>query len=363
MRWAELLDASLDADASELLAHWDEFAASLVPPRPGPADEFTGADLWQRVSAMREQGWLDFPADADTTDTLYLAAIERFHRRDLPIPVPLIELWSALRLLHRLGTPEARDLLHRTEAGEIVPLLAVGSVFEPGVSGWVPFGAAATVLVAVAAGDGVEIRISEPDAAAASPANAPDPTLPSWAVAPGSAAAGALRAPELAALRGELLLAQSAALTGQAEALMIATTAYLTVRHQFGVPVGSFQALRHRAADLAVEVYAAHRLIASLAATRAEATDPELPGLIAKSFAGAAAVRMASEAVQLHGGIGFTWEGGVHFGLKRIMQLAMTGPTVAECEERLGRKAVETEALTWAGGLDDREVPTMEAAR
>ena len=363
MRWSTLLDHGVDPDIRELVGHWDDFAASLEAERPGPGDTFSDAEFLERVGALREQGWLEFPLDPDTSEPLYQAAIEHFHRRVLPVPLPLVELWSALRVLSRLETPQALAVRESALSTDSAVLLAVGSVFEPGRSGWVPFAEAASVIVAVAHGDGVELRLAEPGTAGRAVANAPDPTLPSRSVEPGETVLGRLDADALAALRGELLLTQSAALAGQAEAMLAETTEYLTVRHQFGVPVGSFQALRHRAADLATEVYAAHRLVRSLAETMPAHPDPELLGLIAKSFVGAAASRMASEAVQLHGGIGFTWEGGVHFGLKRIMQLAMTGPTVAVCEERLGRRAVDADALSWAGGLDDLRVSVKEDAR
>jgi alkylation response protein AidB-like acyl-CoA dehydrogenase len=185
--------------------------------------------------------------------------------------------------------------------------------------------------------------------------NAPDPTLPSVAVPAVGEPVGRLARADVDAARAELLVAQAAALAGQAEAMLAATVTYLGEREQFGVPIGSFQALRHRAADLATETYAAHRMSLHAAQQLEGHPQPLVLGLLAKAFVGAAAVRTASEAVQLHGGMGFTWEGGVHFGLKRIVHLATTGPTVAECEERLGRWAASGHQLLWAGGLE--EVP------
>jgi alkylation response protein AidB-like acyl-CoA dehydrogenase len=177
--------------------------------------------------------------------------------------------------------------------------------------------------------------------------NAPDPTLPSTAVGadPDAERLGLLGGTELDDARADVLVSQAAALAGQSQAMLDSTVAYLTTREQFGVPIGSFQALRHRAADCATEVYAAQQLSIHAAAELRRHREPLALGQLAKAFVG--------QAVQLHGGMGFTWEGGVHFGLKRIMHLAMTGPTVAECEEHLGRRALSSDALLWAGGLDD----------
>jgi alkylation response protein AidB-like acyl-CoA dehydrogenase len=99
------------------------------------------------------------------------------------------------------------------------------------------------------------------------------------------------------------------------------TVAYVKVRTQFGRPVGSFQALKHRLADVWLEVTslrAAARYAADQLA-RSSATDPEteLAVAVGQAYASDAAVHAAEEALQLHGGIGMTWEHPVHLRLKR----------------------------------------------
>jgi alkylation response protein AidB-like acyl-CoA dehydrogenase len=99
------------------------------------------------------------------------------------------------------------------------------------------------------------------------------------------------------------------------------TVAYLKVRTQFGRPLGSFQALKHRLADVWHEVTslrAAARFAADRLA-RSAATDPEteLAVTVAQAYASDATVHAAEEALQLHGGIGMTWEHPVHLRLKR----------------------------------------------
>ena len=105
---------------------------------------------------------------------------------------------------------------------------------------------------------------------------------------------------------------------GTAERCLEITVAYLKERRQFARPVGSFQALKHRAADLWVGVTQA-RAAARYAAACLAAGDPDTPVAVALAEAACSdiAVRAAQECVQLHGGIGFTWEHPAHLYLKR----------------------------------------------
>ncbi|MFF7157862.1 acyl-CoA dehydrogenase family protein [Streptomyces sp. NPDC008139] len=140
---------------------------------------------------------------------------------------------------------------------------------------------------------------------------------------------------ELAAAAGRLLPAADPAaaldralLTGAgllaSEQLGIAqwcldeTVRYLGERHQFGRVVGSFQSLKHRLADLWLEVVSARA--AARAAADALATgspDTSVAVAVAQSYVAATAVHAAEEALQLHGGIGMTWEHPLHLYLKR----------------------------------------------
>jgi len=96
------------------------------------------------------------------------------------------------------------------------------------------------------------------------------------------------------------------------------TVGYLTERRQFGRVVGGFQALKHRLADLYSGVESACAAARYAAATLA-ADDPDVPvaTAVAQAFCGDLAVTAAEEAVQLHGGIGMTWEHPAHLYLKR----------------------------------------------
>ncbi len=119
------------------------------------------------------------------------------------------------------------------------------------------------------------------------------------------------------ALTGEMLGGMTEAFTR--------TAAYLRERRQFGVPIGSFQALKHRAARLYIELELSRSAV--MAAARAlDAQDADAPALVslAKARLSDAYVLVANEAVQLHGGIGMTDEHDIGFFLKRARASEMT---------------------------------------
>jgi alkylation response protein AidB-like acyl-CoA dehydrogenase len=105
---------------------------------------------------------------------------------------------------------------------------------------------------------------------------------------------------------------------GVAEKCLEMTVAYVKERRQFARPVGSFQALKHRLADLWVSITQA-RAAARYAAACLAGADDDTPVAVAlaKSTCGDVAVHAAEECVQMHGGIGFTWEHPAHLYLKR----------------------------------------------
>ena len=108
------------------------------------------------------------------------------------------------------------------------------------------------------------------------------------------------------------------------------TVGYLKQRRQFGRLVGSFQALKHRLADQFVAIETA-RSAASYAAAVVAAGDPDTPvaAAVAQTWCGESAVRAAEVAIQLHGGVGMTWEYPAHLYLKRAKadQSALGSPS------------------------------------
>jgi alkylation response protein AidB-like acyl-CoA dehydrogenase len=115
---------------------------------------------------------------------------------------------------------------------------------------------------------------------------------------------------------------------GLAEWCVATTVAYLKERHQFGRPVGSFQALKHRLADLWQELALARAAARAAADTPGTTDEARLAASIANSLCSTVAVHAAEECVQLHGGIGMTWEHPAHLYLKRAKadQIALGTP-------------------------------------
>ncbi len=136
---------------------------------------------------------------------------------------------------------------------------------------------------------------------------------PATLVVSGLAASRALAA-GLAAGAGVL----ASELVGLAQRCVDMTVAYVKQRHQFGRPVGSFQALKHRLADVWVTVSQARAAARYAAACLADGDpDAQIAVALAKAYCSDAALYAAQECVQLHGGIGFTWEHPAHLYLKR----------------------------------------------
>ena len=136
----------------------------------------------------------------------------------------------------------------------------------------------------------------------------------------------------------QVLLAVEAA--AAAEHCLDATVDYLKTRVQFGRPIGLFQALRHRCADLAVEVAGASAT-ARAAVQAAVTDDPELPVLapLAKRHCADVFLHVAGETIQLHGGIGFTWEHEAHRYFKRAKSSQLLFGTSSQLRRVVAERA------------------------
>jgi alkylation response protein AidB-like acyl-CoA dehydrogenase len=117
---------------------------------------------------------------------------------------------------------------------------------------------------------------------------------------------------------------------GGAQKVLEASVEYAKLRIQFGRPIGSFQAIKHKCADVLLAVETA-RSAAYYAARCAASGSDELPSVasLAKAYCSDAYVKAASENIQIHGGIGFTWEHPAHLYLKRAKSAqSMLGTSV-----------------------------------
>jgi alkylation response protein AidB-like acyl-CoA dehydrogenase len=110
----------------------------------------------------------------------------------------------------------------------------------------------------------------------------------------------------------------AAELTGVGQRAMEMAVAYARDRKQFGRPIGSYQAVSHRCAQMLLEVEGA-RSASYYAGWCADAEPDTLPlaASMAKAYASDAGWRVTASSLQVHGGIGFTWEHDLHFFLKR----------------------------------------------
>lgn len=245
---------------------------------------------------------------------------------------------TALPLLR--AAAGADELVGRVATGEAIaaPLILAEDAVAAGrplrAEGLVPFGHVADLFVVVA---GERIAIVPADAPGVSVARrvTMDLTRPLALVsldlpAPVVAAGAAPRALDLARV------ALAAECVGGADAALDMTVDYAKQRIQFGRPIGSFQAIKHRLADMMIEVEAA-RTAVYYAAAAADEDDPAFAeaAAIAHATAIEAFQMCAGHAIQLHGGIGFTWEHDAHLYFKRARGAATLLGTPGESRERL----------------------------
>jgi alkylation response protein AidB-like acyl-CoA dehydrogenase len=110
----------------------------------------------------------------------------------------------------------------------------------------------------------------------------------------------------------------SAEMLGAARKSMEMSVEYAKVREAFGQPIGTFQAIKHKCADMLLEVEQSHAAVYYASwAQDAGAPDAALAASVAKAYVGDAARRVCGESIQVHGGIGFTWEFDLHLWFKR----------------------------------------------
>lgn len=145
---------------------------------------------------------------------------------------------------------------------------------------------------------------------------------------------------ERASLRLKLL--DAAALSGLAQAALEMAVEYAGLREQFGRPIGSFQAVKHRCADMALASWSARDLV-SFAAVAFDDGRAEAASLIEAALfvAGSSAVANAGANIQIHGGIGFSDEAAPHLVLKRAQLLLAAAGGLDAAAERIADRPIE----------------------
>ena len=138
-------------------------------------------------------------------------------------------------------------------------------------------------------------------------------------------------------------LGTAAQLIGLSRRMLDMTTAYAKDRVQFGVPIGSFQAVKHHLADARIALEFARPLVYRAAWSMAQRdAEASVHVSMAKATAGDAALQTASKALQCHGAIGYSYEYDLHLFMKRAWALAATWGTAAWHRDRVGRAILES---------------------
>ncbi|HEV3358655.1 MAG TPA: acyl-CoA dehydrogenase family protein [Pseudonocardiaceae bacterium] len=253
----------------------------------------------------------------------------------------------AVPLLLALDDADALGYLPEICAGSVVATVATGDVAVSGdrltgEAGYVIDGASADLVLVAANGHAVFAVDGAAPGLRRTPLVTLDPTrkqarltfedVPAQRIGAANAEPAIRHALDVA----RALLANEQA--GGAARCLAATVDYAKSRVQFGRPIGSFQAVKQHAADLLIQVESARSAaITAAQAVAGWADAPDLPvaAAVAQAYCSEAFVRVAADMIQLHGGIGFTWEHDAHLYFKR----AWTS------RELLGRPEDHLEAL------------------
>jgi alkylation response protein AidB-like acyl-CoA dehydrogenase len=225
-------------------------------------------------------------------------------------PSPFFASAAASLVLAHAGAEEQRERwLPRLASGEAVG--TVGLVTD-GAAPLVPDADRAEVIVLL---DGLSGMVVEASEAEIEPQRTIDSMRRFSRV---SASGGEPLAGEAMPALDRIDVALAAELVGVGQRAMEMAVAYAKKREQFGRPIGAYQAVSHRCAQMLLEVESARSttLYAAWAADHEPGSLP-LAASMAKAYASDAGWRVASSSLQVHGGIGFTWEHDLHLFLKR----------------------------------------------
>jgi alkylation response protein AidB-like acyl-CoA dehydrogenase len=254
---------------------------------------------------------------------------------------PLVATAVAAAVVTQVGSPAQRaDLLPRLSDGSTAASVGVGAALD-GRSGGGAAGGAVLALGAVWAQlhlvpVGEDLVVVRPGGVTAEPVAGLDPSLglarlhlDEFVPAPGDVLTGGRRV-ALTVLRA--LAAAEAA--GAARACLDMALAYAKVREQFGRTIGSFQAVKHHLADMLVRSEQAVAVAWDAARVSPGGAEAQLAAATAATIAVEAYQRNARMNIQLHGGIGFTWEHDAHLYLRRAGALAaLVGSPDAAADE------------------------------
>ncbi|SHM19073.1 acyl-CoA dehydrogenase family protein [Streptomyces yunnanensis] len=285
-----------------------------------------GRDLWARLAGTGVFA-LAVPEEHDGMGPLPVELAVAFVELGRhAVPGPLVETVAAASFLHRLGDPDAAaDWLPRIAAGDaLVGLCAEDAPFALDAD------AADTVLV-VRDDTVCRTETHGPVQPTLDPARRLSRPLGGTVLARGPAVTAAARhATDLARL---LTAAQA---LGLGRALLEGTVDYVKQRTQFGRPIGSFQAVKHRLADTLIGLEFAQPLVhAAALALAVENPSAGAEAAAAKVAAGAACYAAARTSLQLHGAVGYTDEPDLSLWIRKARPLRDAWGTPAACRARV----------------------------
>jgi alkylation response protein AidB-like acyl-CoA dehydrogenase len=242
-----------------------------------------------------------------------------------------------------LAVPESAGVFD----AEAVVVTANGDALSGKVSQVVDGGFADVLLVAARGSDGVALYAVDGAAAQRTPLATLDLTRSAATVTlsdtPATLIAGVDEAPrvlEHALQVGAALLAIEQ--VGAAQHLLDLSVEYAKSRLQFGRPIGSFQAVKHRLADLLVDVeHARSTAYHAVWALSDGSDDPALATSIAQAVCSAALSHVATDTIQVHGGIGFTWEHQAHLYYKRAATDAVLLGSAEQHRDRIAAMVLD----------------------
>src|SRR5918999_707508 len=245
-------------------------------------------------------------------------------------PLPFLSNAAAGLVLDAAGSDEQKERwLPGIASGEARG--TVGLLKDDGEAKLVPDADSAEVILLLGHEGG---RILEREQAQVEPVDTMDATRRFCRVR-GGEAGEALEGDRMPGI-SRVAAALAAELTGVAQRAMEMAVEYARERKQFGRPIGSYQAVSHRCAQMLLEVEGSRSAV-YYAAWCADAEPESLPraASMAKAYASDAGWRVCSSSLQVHGGIGFTWEHDLHFFLKRAKTNALMFGSAAEHRERV----------------------------
>lgn len=311
------------------------FAEEATSERTRRAMEGGGIDrpLWQAFHGEMGLGGLAVPemlggAGLGMVELAIVA--EAAGAQVAPLPLPALAMATAA-LLAGGSDAQRTEWIPKLAAGTLIPAFAANLVRDgskdglTGTATYVPYAAAADLLMLSDTAGGVWLMPAAATGVRIEPFVTMDQTRPLAHVHLENVAAEALAdgaAGRVAALEAGWLCLAAEALGG-AQAALDRTVSYAKERVQFGRPIGSFQAYKHRLADMMIEIEQARSAVYWAACALDERSDEAALALhAAKSFCADTYRMCAGNMIQLHGGIGFTWEHDAHLYFKRARSIA-----------------------------------------